>query len=74
MRNIRKADANLARHGFPFSDTILDHVVHNSCELKLKKRSDAKEQNIIDPSRLLNGIIESPRRCAPTDDWLHRIE
>ncbi len=26
----------MARHGFPFPDTILDHVVHNACELKLK--------------------------------------
>ena len=41
-------------------------------QAQTQRRIDAKEESFIDPSRSLNGIIEPPRRFAPTGDRLHR--
>ena len=41
-------------------------------QAQVERRIDAKEESLIDPSRSLNGIIEPPRRFAPTGDRLDR--
>ena len=41
-------------------------------QAQVERRIDAKEESSIDPTRSLNGIIEPPRRFAPTGDRLDR--